>query len=401
MLLLILFAVVALAFSFACSIFEAVILSVTPSFVASCESSDREKTRRTGRLLRNLKEDVDRPLAAILTLNTIAHTAGAAGVGAQAQVIWGSAAVTAASVVMTLLILVLSELIPKTIGALSWRGLSGFTARAVTVLIYALYPFVLLAQGLTRVLRRGEQSAEVSREEIQAIAEIGRREGVIDDDESRIMRNMLRMKELSARDVMTPRPVVVMLGEDFRLRQALDQVVEARFSRIPVYGKDRDDVRGYVLKDELLLAGARDQFDRRVVELKRSMVSMPETLPLPEVLERLLGGREHIALVVDPFGGTSGIVTMEDVVETLLGADIVDETDAASDLRSIARERWKRRARERGLDVEGQSAALPTAPPLGRGDWKAPEDEPDTTAKGDDEDRDGDDPRGAGPGPAV
>jgi CBS domain containing-hemolysin-like protein len=361
MLLLIAFGLLALVFSFACSIFEAVLLSVTPSYVATCEQAETPKRRRTGRMLRSLKEDVDRPLAAILSLNTIAHTAGAAGVGAQAQHLWGSAAVTAASVVMTLLILVLSEIIPKTLGALYWRGLSGVVARLVTTLILVLYPFVLLARGLTRVLARGKRDAEVSREELGAMAEVGRREGVIDEEESRILRNMLRMKELVARDVMTPRPVAVMLREDALVSEALECAVEARFSRLPVFGKDRDDIRGYVLKSDLLLAGARDEFHRRVSDLKRPLMSVPETLPLPDVLERLLDGREHLALVVDEFGGTSGILTLEDVVETLLGTDIVDETDAAGDLRNLARERWRRRAGERGLAVE-ELAPSPGSP---------------------------------------
>ncbi len=372
MALLVGFALLALVFSFACSIFEAVLLSVTPSFVGSCEKHPSPRRQRTGRLLHNLKQDVDRPLAAILTLNTIAHTAGAAGVGAQAQKLWGNSAVTAASVVMTLLILVLSELIPKTLGALYWRSLTPVTARAVTLLIYVFYPFVLFSQALTKVLARGKPQAEVSREELDAMTEMGRREGVIDEDESRMMRNLLRLKNLTARDVMTPRPVAVMLSEDQVLKAALECVVEARFSRLPVYGKDRDDIRGYVLKSDLLLAAARDEFSRKVCDFRRPLSHVPEGVPLPGVLEQLLDGREHMALVVDEFGGTSGILTLEDVVETLLGTDIVDETDAASDLRSLARARWRRRAQERGLTLEGDGGApAPGAPDGGDGDQGA------------------------------
>lgn len=352
MLLLILYALLALAVSFLCSVFEAVLLSVTPSFIAAREQDSSGRRKRTGKLLRQLKEQVDRPLAAILTLNTIAHTVGAAGVGAQAQRLYGSAAVTTAAVVMTLLILVLSEIIPKTLGAVYWRGLSGVVARAVRLLIWLLYPFVLLAQGLTSLLSRSKSSSEVSREELGALAEIGRREGVIEEDESRMMQNLLRFQSIRAEDVMTPRTVAFMLPESITVREGLERAGESRFSRIPLFDRDADDVSGYVLKSELLLAGARDQFQRRLSELSRPLVRVSHKLPLPEVLEQLLRHREHLALVTDGFGGTAGIVTMEDVVETLLGTEILDETDAEKDLRAFARERWRHRASQRGLIVE-------------------------------------------------
>ncbi len=360
MLLLLLYGLLALGFSFLCSVFEAVLLSVTPSFIAASEQADSGRKRRTGRLLRQLKQDVDRPLAAILTLNTVAHTAGAAGVGAQAQRLWGSAAVTAASMVMTFLILIASEIIPKTLGAVYWRGLSGVVSRSVRFLIWVLYPFVLVAQLITRLFSRDKRSTEVSRAEFGALAELGRREGVIKEKESRMLQNLLRFESILAEDVMTPRTVTFMLPESMTVREALERASEARFTRIPLYGRDTDDVTGYLLKPELLLAGARDQFDLRLSERRRPLVQLSQKLPLPEVLEHLLRHREHLALVTDDFGGTAGIVTMEDVVETLLGTEILDETDAVKDLRVLARERWRQRAAQRGLHLEEHKEPAPT-----------------------------------------
>jgi CBS domain containing-hemolysin-like protein len=358
MLLLLLYGLIALGFSFLCSVFEAVLLSVTPSFIAAAEQEGPARRQRTGRLLRTLKENIDRPLAAILTLNTIAHTAGAAGVGAQAQKLWGSSAATAAAVVMTLLILIASEIIPKTLGATYWRGLSGVVARAVRLLIWALYPFVLLAQGLTRIFSRRKSSNESTREELGALAELGRREGVLQETEGRILQSLLRFESILAQDVMTPRMVTFMLPASMTVREALERIQEHGFSRIPLYGRDSDDLTGYLLKSELLLAGARDQFDLRLAQLQRPIVHLSQRLRLPQVLEQLLRHREHMALVTDDFGGTSGILTLEDVVETLLGADILDETDATQDLRLHARERWRRRAAQRGLRLEEREEAL-------------------------------------------
>lgn len=367
MVLLIVYALFALCVSFLCSVFEAVLLSVTPSFVAAFEKDESPRRRRSGRLLRELKQDVDRPLAAILTLNTIAHTVGAAGVGAQAQSLYGSAAVTTASVVMTLLILVLSEIIPKTLGAVYWRGLSGVVARVVRFLIYAMYPFVLLAQGLTWLFSRDKDTTEVSREELGALADIGQREGVIEEKENRMMQNLLRLESILAQDVMTPRTVVFMLPESMTVREALDRASEARFSRIPLYGRDADDITGYLLKSELLLAASRDRFDVRLAGLRRPLVRVSAKHPVPQVLEQLLRHREHQALVMDDFGGTAGILTLEDVVEMLLGTEILDETDTEQDLRTQAREHWRRRAAERGILMEtpGEEEHAPEEPERG------------------------------------
>lgn len=356
MLLLLTYALLALGISFLCSLLEAVLLSITPSFVAA------EERRRTGigRRLRALKADVDRPLAAILSLNTIAHTVGAAGVGAQAARVWGSTAVGVTSAVLTLLILVLSEIIPKTVGAVHWRRLVPFTVRTLAVLVWALWPFVRLSQKLTRAFatKRTEPSG-VAREEIRALAEMGARQGTLAPQESSLLQNVFRLRSLRTEDIMTPRIVMRALAKATSIAEALQDASLLQFSRIPVYEEHQDHVTGYVLKDDILLRAAWDEHDRAVGTLEREILAVPGTLPLPALFTRLLEHSEHIALVLDEYGGTAGIVTMEDVVETVLGSEIVDEMDSVEDMRTLARQRWYERARRLGLVPDDAAERAP------------------------------------------
>ena len=351
----------ALAFSFLCSLMEATLLSVTPSYVAALEA----KHASTGALLRRLKRDIDQPLAAILTLNTIANTFGATAAGAQAAKVFGETYIAVFSAALTLLILYLSEIIPKTLGALYWRRLAVFTARILWVLIPLLWPLVALARRITRGMSRKPQSAAVHREEFTALAELGAREGVFRVEESRVLRNLFRLGSLRAKHIMTPRIVLFLVPESATVADVISQHTEFRFSRIPVYGEDLDDVTGYVLKDDVLLCGARDQHTRKMSELRREILVVPEVLPLPALLERFLDSREHIALVVDEYGGTAGVVSMEDVVETVLGMEIVDEADKHKDMQELAREQWLKRARRLGLvsaDFDGTDPRRATPP---------------------------------------
>ena len=361
MALLLFWAVLALTLNFACSVLEAVLLSVTPSYIAAFEASDKARKRRIGRLLRELKEHVDRPLSAVLAVGNFAQIGGAAGVGAQAQALWGNTGITVASAVLTLAMMIISELIPKTLAAVYWRGLAPMAAGILRLMIWLTYPLVLLSQGVTRLLSRDKDANEVSREELGALAKLGAEEGVLGQEESRRVQNLLKLRTLTADDVMTPRTVALILHESLTVRQALDQVGDGRYSRIPLYRRDVDDITGYFLKTDLLLAAARDQFELKLIDLRRTLLQVPEKMPLPEILDRMLEHHEHLALVVDDFGGTAGLITMEDVVETLLGAEILDETDAVQDLRKHARERWKRRAALRRALVKGDSeeAVLP------------------------------------------
>ncbi|WP_118830417.1 CNNM domain-containing protein [Salinibacter ruber] len=353
--LLLLYVALAIGVSFLCSVMEAVLLSVTPSYVAALE---REGST-VGKRLHQFKENVDRPLAAILSLNTIAHTVGAAGVGAQAAVVFGEAYTGIVAGVLTLLILVLSEIIPKTLGAVYWRTLTPALVRLLTATIIVMWPLVKLSQGLTYLLSQDQDEAAFSREEFTAMAELGEEEGVFEEKESRILRNLFRFNSLRVKDVMTPRTVIFQMPEHRTIGDVVEEHDEFRFSRIPVYDDDPDDITGYVLKDEMLLRAAQEEFDVSLSEISRDILVVHETLALPDLLERLLDRLEHIALVVDEYGGVAGVVTMEDVVETLLGLEIVDEADSVEDMQALARKQWFKRARELGM-VSDEALEAPT-----------------------------------------
>ncbi len=345
MVLLVFYVSLALGISFLCSVMEAVLLSVTPSYVAMKEKEDA----RAGGRLRKLKEDIERPLAAILSLNTIAHTVGATGAGAQATKVFGDAYVGIISGVLTLLILVLSEIIPKTLGALYWRGMAPSIARMLAIIEWPMKPLVWLSMGITRMLSRGDKGASVSRAEMAALAEIGEREGVFEESESRFLQNLFRFRSIRVRDVMTPRTVIFALSETMTAADVIEKHESLRFSRIPIFQTNRDEISGYVLKDEVLLTAAQNKGDTPLHDLKREILAVPETLPLPTCFERMMDRREHFALVVDEYGGTAGIVSMEDVVETLLGLEIVDEADSVDDMQRLARKKWQQRAERLGL----------------------------------------------------
>jgi CBS domain containing-hemolysin-like protein len=343
--LLLFYVALALGVSFLCSIMEAVLLSVTPSYVAALEREGDP----VGERLHALKEDIDRPLSAILSLNTIAHTVGATGAGAQGAIVFGEAYAGVIAGVLTLLILVFSEIIPKTLGAVYWRTIAPTAVRLLVPIIWSMWPLVKLSKGLTYLLSQDEDEAAFSREEFTAMAELGEEEGVFEEKESRILRNLFRFNSLRVKDVMTPRTVVFDLPEQKTIGEVVDEHEEFRFSRIPVYDDNPDDVTGYVLKDEMLLRAAQEEHDVPLGEIAREILVVRENLPLPDLLERLLDSLEHIALVIDEYGGVAGVVTMEDVVETLLGLEIVDEADSVEDMQALARKQWFKRARELGM----------------------------------------------------
>lgn len=358
MTLLFIYLGLAIGVSFLCSILEAVLLSVSQSYIAVLE----RKGSTTGELLRTLKDDIDRPLSAILSLNTIAHTVGAAGVGAQAQIVFGSAYVGITSAVLTLLILFLSEIIPKTLGATHWRTLAPLSARILRGMIWLLYPFVVLSMMITRILSNDEKRPTFSREELSAMADRGVEEGVFEQEESDILKNLVRFKSLRIKDIMTPRIVVVGFSEETTVADVLDKVEELRFSRLPLYGESEDDITGYILKNDLLISLAKGNEDKKLKEFKREILILPDTISLQDFFERLLEKQEHIAVAVDEYGGFSGVATMEDLVETLLGMEIVDEVDAIDDMQKMARQKWMERAKRLGIvDEETEKQQLDSA----------------------------------------
>ena len=350
MTLLIFYVLLALGVSFMCSVLEAVLLSVTPSYVAVVEKDNA----KLGKQLRAYKDDIDRPLAAILSLNTIAHTIGAAGAGAQAAIVFKDTSIAVFSAVLTLLILVLSEIIPKTLGALYWRQMVPMVVRLLHVLILILWPLVKLSQWLTKWLSAGHTQEALSREEFHALTEIGEEAGVFEGNESKLLRSILRFSSLRVKDIMTPRIVLFALQQDRTVQDIMDQHPHIKFSRIPVFEERVDDTQGYILKDDLLTKAAQDEHNTTLEALKRPFIMVPETLSLPDVFDQLTEKSEYIAIVVDEFGGVSGLVTVEDVVETILDLEIVDEADANADMQALARKQWEKRAKRLGLVLPGE-----------------------------------------------
>jgi CBS domain containing-hemolysin-like protein len=345
MLLLILYVVLAIGVSFLCSIMEAVLLSVTPGYLVATERTNPGTAAR----LKKLKNDIDEPLAAILSLNTIAHTVGAAGAGAQATHVFGDAWFGLFSAILTLAILLLSEIIPKTIGAVYWKQLAPAVTRMLVWMIVPLKPLVWMSGLASRVISAKHDPVHVSREEIRALADLGARKGVLDEGESRVVKALLRSRSLRATDIMTPRTMMLALPQEETVGGVVSGHQPLRFSRIPIYGDSIDTLLGFVLKDEILERAADGDTDTRLASLRRELLLVPATAPLPHLLDLLLSSREHIAAVLDEFGGTAGLVTLEDLLETVLDLEIVDEVDSVEDLRAAARQEWRLRAHRLGL----------------------------------------------------
>ena len=350
MLLLIIYITIALGFSFLCSIAEAVLLSVTTPYIALLESQNKQSAVE----LRQLKHDINKPLAAILTLNTIAHTVGAAGAGAQATKVFGSAYLGVASAILTLLILVFSEIIPKTLGAHYWRQLAPSTAYALKGLVWLLYPFVKLTELLTRGLTEGPTLRGINRKELMALAELSSQEGALADQESLIMQNLLRLRDTPAKAAMTPRIVVFSISQQMTVGDYFDLLEVKSYSRIPVYLVDSENITGFVLRSDLLLAKSHGQTESVVGDFSRDIPKILEQVDLSHAFNRFLKERVHIMMVIDEYGGFSGILTLEDVIETLLGLEIVDEFDDTEDMQTYARKLWKSRASKLGIDVDAE-----------------------------------------------
>ena len=302
-----------------------------------------ESEGRTGAsLLKKYKQDIDKPISAILTLNTIAHTVGAAGVGAQSQEIWGDEFFALTSAVLTFLILVLSEIIPKTIGASYWRQLAIPAARIIHTLVIITYPFVLLSEFITHFFSSNHQPMTVSREEVSAMVNVGAEEGVLATKENRMIQNLLKLDDIKARDIMTPSSVVEMAEESMTLREFYRHDAYSTYSRIPVYNEENDDfIKGYVLRQTILEKLSEDKFELRLTDIVRPVLTFQENEPVSKIWEKLLAKKEHISVIIDEYGCFRGIVTMEDVIETMLGTEIVDEKDTVTDMQELAREKWQ------------------------------------------------------------
>tara|TARA_R110002124_G_scaffold89513_1_gene228774 strand:- start:2938 stop:4026 length:1089 start_codon:yes stop_codon:yes gene_type:complete len=335
---------ISIIFSFLCSLWEAVLLSISPSYM----QIKLNEGGKVGAILQNFKNNIDRPLAGILTLNTIAHTVGAIGVGQQATKIWADSNPMITGFVvpalMTAAILIFSEIIPKTIGATNWKLFAPFTVRCLDVVLKILAPVIWLCQGITKLFNKGEKESIFSRTDFLALAQIGSEEGHLDETETNFIHNLLHFRKYKVRDVMTPRVVVVSAPQTMTAREFYDFQEDLTFSRIPLReNAETETIIGYVLKDDVLEHLIDSEKDAPLEKFRRDIITVPEGYTLFQIFGDFIEKREHIALVIDEYGGVSGIVTMEDVVETLLGAEIVDETDKAIDMQAMAKRQWKKR----------------------------------------------------------
>ncbi|GAC20396.1 CNNM domain-containing protein [Paraglaciecola arctica] len=344
MFLLFLYIFIALGFSFICSIAEAVILSISSAYISVLVKSGHP----SGALLKKQVSDINRPLAAILSLNTIAHTMGAAGAGAQAAVVFGDAYLGIASAVLTLLILVFSEIIPKTLGATYWRKLAPATAYFLKYLIIILWPLVQMAQKMTSRMHDESPLIGLNRDELSAMTALSFEEGQIAAREATVMQNLLSLKHLKVRQAMTHRTVVFSLPDTMTVAEFLDKHAEVSFSRIPIYEDgDPEKISGYVLKSDLLLAYARGNTARALKTYQKDMVTILSSMSLAKAFAPLHSQRGNMLLIVDEYGGLEGVLTVEDLVESLFGIDIIDESDQVVSMRKLARIMAKRREKKR------------------------------------------------------
>ena len=332
--ILIFYITLALGVSFLCSILEAVVLSTPQTHVARLKSDGK----RTADIWAHLKDDDSvRPLTAILTLNTVAHTMGAAGVGSEVQRIWGVEVLTVASLILTLAVLFFSEIIPKTLGTAYWKRLSTPTAYVLIFMTKLLAFITVPIQLLKSILPKGDEMA-VTRDDVAAMADLGEFEGALEESEETVIHNLLRLRDVSVVAEMTPRVVVTAYDVNSTIKEILDEHSILRFSRIPVFDESIDNVLGIVIRSEILMAASRDEWDTTLKEMMKPVLFIEATQNIEQALDIFLSNKQQFALVKDEFGGTSGILTMEDVLETLLGKEIMDELDEVEDMRELARE---------------------------------------------------------------
>ncbi|MHC5353236.1 CNNM domain-containing protein [Myroides sp. LJL115] len=337
MILLLVYLSLALSISFICSIAEAVLLSISVAFLRTkVESGDKN-----AQSMLDMKKDVDKPLSAILSLNTIAHTVGAAGVGAQATLVFGQAYFGVISAILTLLILVLTEIIPKTLGANYANELYKTSTKVIKMMIWVCYPLVLLSSFLTKRLTRGQNSNTTSREEIAVLASIGEQEGILEGKENRIIQNIIALKSVDVDQIQTPRIMMVSADSEMTLGEFLQNKELLHFSRIPIYQDNKDNIIGYVLREVVFEYLAEDKFDLKLSDIKREILVISQRNSVVDAWNKFIDNQEHIAVVTNDYGEVSGLLSLEDVLETLLGFEIVDEKDRIVDLREFAMQRWK------------------------------------------------------------
>ena len=329
---------IALFVSFVCSLAEAILLTTPQSYLATLKDNTP-----WANFFFNYKKNIDKPLSAILSLNTVAHTIGAAGVGAEATALFGETSLGLISAALTILILIISEIIPKTIGAIYWKRFGKPTLYAIQFMMIITYPLVILSMKVTQLFSK-HKNTSVSREEIAALANMGYDEGVFSKQENKIIQNILKLKQLHVSAIMTPRVVVVSAQETITIEQFKSQANYLNFSRIPLFSDQNETITGYVFLQDILEKAADSSTNNTLLSsFKREILTIPNTISIFSLFNKLIEKKEHIAIVVDEYGGLDGIVTMEDIIETLLGLEIIDEKDKIIDMQKYAKEKWQQK----------------------------------------------------------
>ena len=341
MALLLVFLLGALIVSFLCSILEATLMSTPLSYITLRE----EEGYRHAARMKHYKQDPSRAIAAILSLNTIANTIGAAGVGRQAQLLFGSAWFGLVSAVMTVLILIFAEIIPKTIGTTHWKSLMGFAAVMIRALIVCLWPIVVSVEFIQKLITPKNSDNSISREEVGAMADVAEESGELDEDENEIIQNLINIDEITAAETMTPRVVAAIAPESMTIKAFYKDRRYFHHSRIPVYADNDEYITGYILRMDALQLMAEDKYDKTLGDIRRNVDSFQEETPIDEIWDKMLEKKEQIAIIINEYGSFQGIVTMEDIIEMVLGDEIVDERDAVVDMQQLALDRWKKRGK--------------------------------------------------------
>ncbi|MDR1729884.1 MAG: hemolysin family protein [Prevotellaceae bacterium] len=346
MMLLFIYFAITLLISSICSLMEATLLSSSASYIEVLATKSKG-----GKIFKKLKTNIDRPISAILSLNTIANTAGSAGVGAQAVAVFGNTYFGIITALLTFLILIFAEIIPKSIGANYWKNLAVPAAWIILGMTYIAYPLISITKYLTRIFTRNNKKT-VSREELAALTDIGEKEGTLQSNESKIINNMIRLESLKIRSIMTPRTVVFAAQEDLTLKEFFSNKDFLRHSRIPIYKDSIDNITGFVLKSDILIHLVNNKDTLRLKDVRRPLIICYENTSIPRFYDLMMQKKEHIALVIDEYGGMEGIVTMEDIIETILGLEITDESDFQIDMQQFAKDNWKAKAARLELNLD-------------------------------------------------
>lgn len=333
---LIFYLFLALIVSFICSLTESVLLSTPQTYLITIK--DKESWADS---FLNFKSNIDKPLSAILSLNTVAHTIGAAGVGAEATKLFGDASLGVVSGILTILILVITEIIPKTMGARYWKSLAKLTIFIIKIMLFITYPLVILSTKITKLISNNKKENITSREEIAALADIGKDQGVFSENENKIIQNILRLQKIKVTQIMTPRVVITSVDENMTLEEFQNKKQYLSFSRIPTYSDQNEKITGYVfLQDILEKLSEKNNNNIKVKEFKRDILTIPSSMTLFNLWDQILDKKEHISIIIDEYGGLDGLVTMEDIIETLIGLEITDENDTVIDMQKYAKNKW-------------------------------------------------------------